>query len=116
MRRLLKLLALSLICATPLTAEEGCQAKDAVVYTAVGAGVGSVAAIASVWTIGVLAAPFTLGSSLVGAASMTLPAIALGAKGGALYGASAEAIQCGKVAVEGAIDWYEPDDNEIESY
>jgi hypothetical protein len=88
----------SLFAATSATAGPECSVKDAVVSTGIGAGVGAVAGVAAVWTVGVLAAPFTLGSSLWGAVTMTGPAIALGAKGGAFYGASAEAIDCGTAA------------------
>ena len=48
----------------------------------------------AVWTFGVLAAPFTLGGSLVAAGGMTLGAIGLGAKGGAVWGGAAGAGYC----------------------
>ena len=51
-----------------------------------GAAVGAVAGTAAVWAIGILAAPFTLGGSIIGAATLTGPAIVLGGKGGAVYG------------------------------
>ncbi len=76
-------------------AEKGCQATDAALFTAVGAGAGAAAATAAVWTFGILAAPLTFGASLATAAVTTLPAIALGAKGGAVYGLSTEGITCG---------------------
>ena len=91
-------LILSIFSASSATAGPGCSAKDAVIVTGIGAGIGATAGVAAVWTLGVLAAPFTLGGSLWTAAALTGPAIALGAKGGAFYGASTEAIDCGKAA------------------
>ena len=91
-------LILSIFSATSATAGPECSAKDAVVSTTIGAGVGAIAGVAAVWTVGILAAPFTLGGSLWGAVVTTGPALALGAKGGAFYGASSEAIDCGKAA------------------
>ena len=81
-----------------------CSAKDAVVSTGVGAGIGAIAGVAAVWTGGILAAPFTLGSSLWASAAFTGPALAMGAKGGAFYGATAEAIDCGKAAKDALFD------------
>ena len=93
-------MALNLLASVALAESGTCSATDAVTNTAFGAGVGAVAGVASVWTIGILAAPFTLGSSLVASAGMTLPALSLGAQGGAFYGAATEAIDCGKVGTK----------------
>ena len=51
-----------------------------------GAAVGAVAGVAATWTLGILAAPFTLGGSLGAAVAFTGPALAIGGKGGAVYG------------------------------
>jgi len=91
-------LILSIFSATSAMATPKCSVTDAVVNTGLGAGIGATAGVAAVWTIGILAVPLTLGGSLWGAAAVTGPAIALGAKGGAFYGATAEAIDCGKAA------------------
>lgn len=92
------------------SSNEDCDAVEAVVLAGVGAGVGAVAATASVWTLAVLAAPFTLGGSIGIAVATTLPAIALGAQGGAFYGASFEAVQCGRKTVEYFNEKYPRDD------
>ena len=51
-----------------------------------GATVGAVVGVVGIWTVGILAAPFTLGGSIIGAAATTGPAILLAGSGGALYG------------------------------
>ena len=79
---------------TSAFASEQCSGAEAIQSVAVGAGVGAVAGVAAVWTIGILAAPFTLGGSLVTSAGMTVAAVGLGAKGGAFYGAASEGIDC----------------------
>ena len=89
-------LMLIITIASPISADEGCKASDAVVSTGIGAVAGAVAGGAAVWTIAILGAPFTFGSSLAFAATATIPALVLGLKGGAFYGASAEAIDCAK--------------------
>ena len=87
---------LAVFVSTPLFAKQECTFKDTVKSTGIGAGIGSVAAVASVWTIGVLAAPFTAGGSLGIAWATTPAAVGLGAKGGAVYGGGYGAVVCGK--------------------
>jgi hypothetical protein len=94
----------AMFSANSATAGTECSAADAATSTVFGAGVGAAAGVGAVWTLGVLAAPFTLGGSLVTAAAVTGPAIALGAKGGAFYGASSELIDCGKAAKDAVFD------------
>ena len=71
---------LALLISTPAYAKQECTFKDTVKSTGIGAGIGAVAAVASVWTLGVLAAPFTAGGSLGFAWASTPTAIGLGAK------------------------------------
>ena len=87
---------LAIIVSTPAYAKQECTFKDTVKSTGIGAGIGSVAAVASVWTLGVLAAPFTAGGSLGFAWASTPTAIGLGAKGGAVYGGGYGVAVCGK--------------------
>ena len=87
---------LALLIATPAYAKQECTFKDTVKSTGIGAGIGSVAAVASVWTLAVLAAPLTAGGSLGFAWASTPTAIGLGAKGGAVYGGGYGVAVCGK--------------------
>ena len=94
MKKLSLALAFLLSLSTPTWASEDCSTVDAGLSLGVGAGVGAAAGVAAVWTLGILAAPFTLGGSLATSWSLTGPAIALGAKGGAFYGAGNEVVDC----------------------
>lgn len=87
-------IAVFLSFSTPAWAGEECTAVDGALSLGIGAGVGAAAGVAAVWTMGVLAAPFTLGGSLATSLAFTGPAIAIGAKGGAFYGVANEAVDC----------------------
>ena len=88
---------------TPASADVECGVKDAAIMTGGGAGVGAVAAVASIWTLGILAAPFTMGGSIATAAVATPSALMFGAGGGAFYGASAEAVVCANTAIQAVV-------------
>ena len=69
-------------------------ASRAAIHTAGGAAVLATTGVAATWAFGVILAPFTFGGSLVAAAATTVPAGIVGAKAGAIYGASAGATAC----------------------
>jgi len=95
-KKLITATVLTVLASTPVHAKQECTFKDTVKSTCIGAGIGSVAAVPSVWTIGVLAAPFTAGGSLGFAWASTPAAVGLGAKGGAVYGGGYGVAVCGK--------------------
>ena len=88
------LVSLMILLASPSYAKKGCQAGDGALKVTAGAVIGGTAAFLGTWGGAIIAAPFTGGASFVTAWYGTIPAITLGAKGGAIAGAYLEGGQC----------------------
>lgn len=87
--------SLILLSTTSVSAKElECSALQGAGKVGIGALVGGTVAVAVTWGVGIVAAPFSAGSSL-GAAFYGTPAAAVwGAKGGAILGGYSEATDC----------------------
>jgi len=86
--------ALTLIGSNSSAKELECSAVQGAGKVAIGAALGSVAAVTVTWGAAIVTAPFTAGSSFGAAFYGTPAAAAWGAKGGAILGGYSEASDC----------------------